>query len=507
MSTVTTTYTYDKGQNRLSKAVSGGATTTYVMGNGGNGAGANQILSSTTSGVTTTYAYDGNGNRTGRTISGTTDVFSYDYENRLTSFNYLTGSSGTGMYTYTYDYRTRRVSRTEPSAGTTYIVFDSGTSIEEYTSTPSSPTVEYIRGFNYGGGVGGLEYSIRSGVSSFNFFDSRGDVVAKTNSSGAITWETAYEAFGNQTTSTPGAPPLDRQRASTKEQDPTGFLNEGFRYRDLSTGTFLTRDPLGFLAGLNNYTYVRQNPWTRFDPEGLLDGPQIPTPTPAQNTTTSSVKGTHDSQGNTTTTIKGSATVGAAPGVTGTIGGTITANTTPLPPASIPSTVPSQPSATAPATKLNPAPTAKGNVQGSAGIGFQITTSLRGTADVSVQDTAKTSTHSGTGAAAGTPSVSASASVKVTPDDKSTATVTGTATQPIPQGGRQPSPTVGGAVGFTDGTSSVNVGVTVPTKGALTPNLSLDAMFQSGPVTFDVKTIYTPSTGARRVDAEFSFQY
>jgi RHS repeat-associated protein len=260
-------------------------TTTYVIGNGNNGAGANQIASETTSGVTTTYAYDGNGNRTGRTISGTTDVFSYDYENRLTSLDYLTGSSGTGMYTYTYDYRTRRVSRTEPGASTTYIVFDGGTSIEEYNSSPSSPTVEYIRGFNYGGGVGGLEYSIRSGVSSFNFFDSRGDVVAKTNSSGAITWETAYEAFGNQTAST-GTTPADRQRASTKEQDPTGFLNEGFRYRDLSTGTFLTRDPLGFKAGLNNYTYVRQNPWTKFDPEGLdeSESSKHPKPPPKQKT-------------------------------------------------------------------------------------------------------------------------------------------------------------------------------------------------------------------------------
>jgi hypothetical protein len=32
---------------------------------------------------------------------------------------------------------------------------------------------------------------------------------------------------------------------------------------------FLTRDPLGFKAGPNMYTYVRQNPWTNFDPEGL----------------------------------------------------------------------------------------------------------------------------------------------------------------------------------------------------------------------------------------------
>ncbi len=40
-------------------------------------------------------------------------------------------------------------------------------------------------------------------------------------------------------------------------------------YRDLDTGEFLTRDPAGFVDGPNLYTYVKQNPWTHFDPEGL----------------------------------------------------------------------------------------------------------------------------------------------------------------------------------------------------------------------------------------------
>ena len=32
---------------------------------------------------------------------------------------------------------------------------------------------------------------------------------------------------------------------------------------------FITRDPAGFADGPNLYTYVRQNPWTFFDPTGL----------------------------------------------------------------------------------------------------------------------------------------------------------------------------------------------------------------------------------------------
>ncbi len=43
------------------------------------------------------------------------------------------------------------------------------------------------------------------------------------------------------------------------------------RYRDLETGVWLTRDPAGFVDGPNLYAYVRQNPWSKFDPDGLND--------------------------------------------------------------------------------------------------------------------------------------------------------------------------------------------------------------------------------------------
>jgi len=41
------------------------------------------------------------------------------------------------------------------------------------------------------------------------------------------------------------------------------------RYRDLETGTFLTRDPIGYIDGPNRYCYVRCNPIMMFDPFGL----------------------------------------------------------------------------------------------------------------------------------------------------------------------------------------------------------------------------------------------
>jgi RHS repeat-associated protein len=92
-------------------------------------------------------------------------------------------------------------------------------------------------------------------------------VVAQTDAHGTVTWTGSYEGYGTRTEET--GTNLDRQRANTKEEDPTGLLNEGFRYRDLETGTWLSRDPAGFVDGPNLYAYVQQNPWTKFDPLGL----------------------------------------------------------------------------------------------------------------------------------------------------------------------------------------------------------------------------------------------
>ena len=150
----------------------------------------------------------------------------------------------------------------------TSLVFSGGTSVQEYTGAPGgAPAVEYVRGSDYGGGVGGILYTLRSGTPSYTHENRRGDVVAKTNAAGSLTYQAQYAAFGQQV-ATSGST-QDRQKSNSKDTDPTSLVDEGFRYRDLETGMFITRDPAGFVDGPNLYTYVVQNPWTHFDPEGL----------------------------------------------------------------------------------------------------------------------------------------------------------------------------------------------------------------------------------------------
>jgi RHS repeat-associated protein len=256
--TLSTTYTYDNANNRTTRVVTGGTdagTTSY----GYNAV--NELTGWTGPEGSSTYTYDSDGNRV--TSSKGSATYGYDDENRLISLT----QSGTN-YQYGYDYRTRRIGRTEAGVSTS-VVFSGGDSIAEYTGTGTTPTVEYVRGSDWGGGVGGILYTLRNGGSilGVTHYDGRGDVTAKTDANGVLTYQAAYKAFGQR--SQEYGSTLDRQKANTKEEDPSGLLDEGRRYRDMDTGTFITRDPAGFVDGPNLYTYVNQNPWTKFDPEGL----------------------------------------------------------------------------------------------------------------------------------------------------------------------------------------------------------------------------------------------
>jgi RHS repeat-associated protein len=204
------------------------------------------------------------------TASVATTSCGWDYDNRLTSVT-LPGSL---THNYVYDYRTRRIVLSEPGTAPLAMTYSGGLSVAEYEvidpllgTLGALPTVEYQRGPDMGGGVGGLLYSLRSGTAKYNLSNGRGDVVAQSDASGALTWTASYEAYGKRPVETGSN--VDRQRGNTKEEDPTGLLNEGFRYRDLETGTWLSRDPAGFVDGPNLYAYVRQNPWTFWDPLGL----------------------------------------------------------------------------------------------------------------------------------------------------------------------------------------------------------------------------------------------
>ena len=198
----------------------------------------------------------------------------YDYDCRLTQ-----ATCGSLVNAFKYDYRSRRYYRAT-STETNICVFDGGLSVQEYDGSQNlTPhvtrlTTEYLRGPDLGGGVGGMLYSIRDDEYgrdriTCSHSDHRGDVIARSDDCGSLTWFALYEAYGTRPyewgTNT------DRQMANTKDEEAEiGLLNEGMRFRDLETGTFLTRDPIRYGDGPNMYCYVHCNPITSFDSIGLL---------------------------------------------------------------------------------------------------------------------------------------------------------------------------------------------------------------------------------------------
>ncbi len=259
----TTAFAYDDANNRSSMS-KGGVNTSYSYN------AVNQLTGFTSGTNAVSFGYDDNGNRLTRNVGAATGFFEWDYENRLSS--YAIQGNQTKLE-FLYDYRTRRVetaNRTFPSNILRYRdkhVFSGGVEARELRDGASS--VDYVRGSDWGGGVGGILYTLRGGVPSFTHYNRRGDVTAKTDGTGVVTYQSTYEAFGKRVTET-GAT-ADRQKSNTKDEDIPGYANEGFRFRDLETGTFISRDPAGFVDGPNLYAYVRQNPWTKFDPEGLSE--------------------------------------------------------------------------------------------------------------------------------------------------------------------------------------------------------------------------------------------
>jgi RHS repeat-associated protein len=324
-----TQYTYDRAGNRRTKECDFGPPEengiTYCEYDGA----ANQVTKFLRAdGSRVFYAYNVYGCRSHRWVVAAgvpdpivtpplnADTFQWDRENRLIHSIIQQPAPPevprqTGLYTFNYDARTRRVGRQTPGQNTR-VSFSGGLSVQEYTdatggsgsggtgsggtgsggtgfgsegigsgsSSPSidGPSVEYVRGSDYGGGVGGILYSIRKTIgagggivrtASCNHYNSRGDVITKSEATtgAAVLWTAAYQAFGTRPEEKGTNP--DPQRANTKEEDGTGLLNEGYRYRCLETGMFVSRDPAGFVDGPNLYSYVLQNPWSNFDPKGL----------------------------------------------------------------------------------------------------------------------------------------------------------------------------------------------------------------------------------------------
>lgn len=122
------------------------------------------------------------------------------------------------------------------------------------------------------GGINYSEFSNGDGL-NYKFYNLRGDVVMTIDSNNVRKSKYLYFGFGKNELERGSEIETDKHRANTKVEDENNFLNEGKRFRHLEIDIFLTPDPLEYVDGFNPYIYCNQNPWGRWDPEGLAEDP------------------------------------------------------------------------------------------------------------------------------------------------------------------------------------------------------------------------------------------
>jgi RHS repeat-associated protein len=206
------------------------------------------------------YLYDAAGNMTFN-ATPPTQTYSYDQENRLT------GAAG---YAYTYDADGNRVRKSNASAGTLYWYMTPG--IVGESDLNGNLTDEYIF-------FDGERVARKSTNGVFYYFsDHLKTASVITDSAGVIKAESDYYPWGGELQFVNND--SNHYKFTGKERDSETQLDYfGARHYSNGLGRFVTPDwaakatavPYAEFAdpqSLNLYTYVRNIPTTRYDPDG-----------------------------------------------------------------------------------------------------------------------------------------------------------------------------------------------------------------------------------------------
>lgn len=247
----TTTHTYDRAGNRLTKTENG-VTTGYVYD------ADDRLL---TEGATT-YAYDANGNLTSRIDAGGQTLYAYDSLGRLARV-----TAPGGVTQYVYDADGNRVQKSSGGTVSNYLVDRGARHAAVLVETDGAGAVRAT--YTYGDDLLAMR---RGGAMSFYHFDGQLSTRALTNALGQTTDRYTFSSFGT----------LVRKQGTTENE----FLytgqqydaNAGFyylraRYYDPGTGRFISSDAFGGNPfepiTLHKYVYANDNPANRVDPSGF----------------------------------------------------------------------------------------------------------------------------------------------------------------------------------------------------------------------------------------------
>jgi RHS repeat-associated protein len=227
-------YSYDTNGNRTQSIV-GGQVTNYTC----------DTSNCTTMIGSTPVTHDANGNIT----AWGSESFQWDVRGRLKQFS----KPGTTI-THVYDPFNMRASKTVNGTTTTYLL-DGESVVREVTGGVASDTLH---------GPAIDQPLARSG----KYFtpNQLGSTTTLTNSAGTVVHSYQYGPFGETTGSGSENNPF---QYAGRENDGSSLYYNRARYYRPEWGRFISEDPLGITAGLNQYRYGLNNPMRYLDPTGM----------------------------------------------------------------------------------------------------------------------------------------------------------------------------------------------------------------------------------------------
>ncbi|WP_445370035.1 RHS repeat-associated core domain-containing protein [Methylomonas sp. HW2-6] len=223
------------------------------------------------------YLYDDAGNQSkkcsGTAVTRTSDTAcagssqsQYQYDS-LSQLNQIQVNGAT-IAGYQYDDQGRRIRKSEGATVTNYH-YDGNSIYAEYPSgnwtTANAVYVQAGTDHPLARLTGNI--NLPTATAQYYHQDGLGSVLATTNAAKAVTATQRFDAYGAKIGGTGTIP---QYGYTGREPDASGLIYYRARYYDPNQVRFTQRDPLGYIDGLNRYSYVHNNPINFNDPNGLL---------------------------------------------------------------------------------------------------------------------------------------------------------------------------------------------------------------------------------------------
>ena len=201
--------------------------------------------------------YDSSGNMINR--SDGRETFAWDEENRLIRYE-----SGTLVVMLQYADDWRVITRTVN--GTTELFAYDGADFAGKRNPATGDTVLWVYS---GERIDEVLAELNAFGTNFPLADHLGSVRGQTDPLGALASRADYEPWGNLRNLS-GPSPSPSYLGFTSRPELAGrMLWLRWRHLDPTSGAFVSRDPIGFLGGLNVYRYVTNKPTYALAPFGL----------------------------------------------------------------------------------------------------------------------------------------------------------------------------------------------------------------------------------------------